>query len=319
MKLNDLFHAAIDAGIKADPRDNKQIQKDLKKVKDRQKGLKGDAKKFADAERTWNPYGDSRIIAGSGKEEVKAMMVGIDIETPEVLLADRLREKGMKIDALMIHHPEGRALMDLTQVMPLMIDLHHEWGVPVNITQGNLSPRIGQVNRSIHAGNLYRVERAAELMGFPAFTCHTPADNMAYRFIEKHICKKEFDTVGEIVTALNAIPEYEHFGKLGNEVILASGGKENRPGKVAAAGFTGGTNGPETMTEELAKQGIGTIISMHATEKEVEVAKKYNMSIVQCSHMASDSLGMNLIIDQLMKKEKKLSIIEVSGFIRVKR
>lgn len=319
MKLTDLFRVAIESGIKADPRGSTIIDKDLKRWKERQKNAKGDDKKFFDDERTWNPYGDSRIIAGSGKEEVKSVMVGIDIETAEVLLADRLREKGMKIDALMIHHPEGRALMDLTQVMPLMIDLHLQWGVPVNITEGNLRPRMSQVSRSIHADNLFRTERAAELLKFPAFTCHTPADNMAFQFIEKHICKKEFDTVGDIVKALNAIPEYDHYGKRGNDVILASGSKDSRPGKVAAAGFTGGTNGPESMTEELAKQGIGTIISMHATEKEVEVARKYNMNIVQCSHMASDSLGMNLILDEMTKKEKKLVVIEASGFVRVKR
>ena len=100
---------------------------------------------------------------------------------------------------------------------------------------------------------------------------------------------------------------------------MTVGSKESRPGKVAAAGFTGGTNGPEEMLTALADKGIGTIISMHATEKEVEVAKKRHMNIVQCSHMASDALGVNLLLDILTKKDKKLSILETSGFVRIKR
>ena len=114
MKLKDLFSLAIETGIKADPRGKKRIDRDLKKVKDKQKNLKkGMEKDTFDEERTWNPYGDSRIINGSGNEDVQVLMVGVDIETPEVLLADRLREKGEKIDCLFIHPPEGRALADI--------------------------------------------------------------------------------------------------------------------------------------------------------------------------------------------------------------
>ena len=36
-------------------------------------------------------------------------------------------------------------------------------------------------------------------------------------------------------------------------------------------------------------------------------------------HMASDSLGMNLILDEIEKREPFEEIIEMSGFRRVKR
>jgi hypothetical protein len=41
--------------------------------------------------------------------------------------------------------------------------------------------------------------------------------------------------------------------------------------------------------------------------------------MIQCSHMASDSLGVNLLIDLLQKEDKKLEILPMSGFIRVAR
>lgn len=319
MKLKDLFALTIDTGISNDPRSKKDIEKILKKEKDRQGKLKGKEKELADEERTWNPYSDSRIIYGKGDEDVTHLMVGIDIETPEMLLADRLREKGEKIDALMIHHPEGRALADLEKTMPLQVDLLSTVGVPVNKSEAQLRPHMDKIWRSIHANNLFREERAAELLGFPAFTCHTPTDNMAWQFIDKQICQKEYDSLGEIIEALADIEEYAWYAKKGNPPIIANGSKDGRPGKVVVTEFTGGTNGPEEFLAEQAKAGVGTVLSMHVTEKTLEQAKKHHVNMIQCSHMASDSLGINLMLDTLAKKEKKLSVLEVSGFVRVKR
>lgn len=319
MKLNDLFKHAIETGIKYDPRSKQQINKFLKKYKDKQKKLSPKEKKMFDTERTWNPYSDSRIINGKGTENVKRLMVGIDIETPEVLLADRLNEKGEKIDCLFIHHPEGRALADLEKVMDLQVDLLAGVGVPVNHSEGQLRPRMDRIWRSIHADNLFRAERAAELLGIPAFTCHTPTDNMVWDFMEKKVCAKEYDTLGDIINAIHDIEEYRWYAEKGNPGIIVNGSKDSRPGKVVATEFTGGTNGPEEFLAEQSKAGVGTILSMHVTEKTLEEAKKHHVNMIQCSHMASDSIGINLMLDELTKKEKKLSVLETSGFIRVKR
>lgn len=319
MKLKDLFRTCIEEGMKADPRTKQQLNKVFKRYKDQKKKLSAKEKKFFDDERTWNPYSDSRIINGSGNEEVKTVMVGVDIETPEVLLADRLKQKGTKIDALFIHHPEGRALADLEKVMPLQVDLLATVGVPVNVTESQLKPRMSKIWRSIHADNLFRTERAAELLGIPAFTCHTPTDNLVWKFMEKNICEKGYDTLEEIVNAIHGIPEYEWYGKKGNPALIVHGDPTSRPGKVAATDFTGGTNGPEEFVETQAKAGVGTVLSMHVTEKELELAKKHHINYIQCSHMASDAIGINLMLDLVKKKEKKLSTVDTSGFIRVER
>ena len=319
MKLNKLFKRAIEHGMADDPRGKAQLAKMLKKEKDRQAKLTGIEQELADEERTWNPYSDSRIINGSGDEEVKTLMVGIDIETPEVLLADRLREKGEKIDCLMIHHPEGRALADLEKVMPLQIDLLAGVGVPVNHSEAQMRPRMEKIWRAIHADNLFRTERAAELLGIPAFTCHTPTDNIVWRYMEKNICKKEYDNLGEILNAIMKIKEYKEYAKKGNPPIIVNGSRSSRPGKIVATEFTGGTNGPEEFLEEQSKAGVGTILSMHVTEKTLEKAKEFHVNMIQCSHMASDTLGINLMLDRLMKDEPKLKTVDTSGFIRVKR
>ena len=319
MKLNKLFRSAVAIGMAADPRGQKYIDKMFKRTKDRYAKLEGREQEFADEERTWNPYSDSRIINGTGEEDVQRLMVCIDGEIQEMLLADRLREKGERIDAVLIHHPEGRALADLDKVMGVQVDVYAQAGVPVNHSEGLLKPRMDRIWRAIHADNLFRTERAAELLGIPAFCCHTITDNLVWRFMEKTICKKPFDNLKEIVNATHEIEEYTWYAKKGNPTIIVNGGDYSRPGKVVATEFTGGTNGPEDFIEKQSHAGVGTILAMHFTEKEVEEGKKHHLNLTQCSHMASDAIGINLLLDQLSKEEKKLSTLDVSGFIRVKR
>ena len=301
MKFSKLFQRCVDIGIDADVRGRKQIEKTLKKEEKRQAKLEGKEKEFADNERTWNPYSDCRIINGNGNEEIKRLVVGIDIETPEMLLIDRLRAKGEKIDGVLIHHPEGRALADLDKVMDLQVDVLASLGVPVNHSEAHLRPRQDRVWRSIHADNLFRTE------------------NLVWRFIEKTICKKEFDDLGEILNALLEIPEYKEYARKGNPPIIVNGSRNSRPGKITATEFTGGTNGPEDQLIAQSHAGVGTILSMHVTEKTLDEAKKHHVNMVQCSHMASDALGINLLLDILGKEEKQLSTVDISGFIRVKR
>jgi len=319
MKLEKLFRRSVELGIDADPRDKKYIQKLLKKHADRQKKLEGKEKDYFDEERTWNPYSDTRILYGTGQEDIRRLMVGIDIETPEILLADRLRGMGEKIDAILIHHPEGRALADLEKVMPLQADVYHAAGVPLNQTEHLLRPRMERIWRSIHADNILRTERTAELLDIPIFTCHTVTDNLVWRFIEKTICKKTFDDLGEIITALHGIQEYDYYARKGSPAFIVHGSGSSRPGKVVATEFTGGTNGPEELVEKQAAAGVGTILAMHFTEKEVEVGRAHHVNLIQCNHMASDALGINILLDALSKEEKKLDVLPVSGFIRVKR
>jgi putative NIF3 family GTP cyclohydrolase 1 type 2 len=163
------------------------------------------------------------------------------------------------------------------------------------------------------------VERTAQLLGIPMFNCHTVTDNLVWRFMEKHFVQKKWDDLGEIVNALHDVEEYDHYAAKGSPAIIVNGSSSSRPGKVVATEFTGGTNGPEELIEAQAHAGVGTILAMHFTEKEVELGKKHNVNLIQCNHMAADSLGINLLLDKIAKEEKKLDILAVSGFVRVER
>ena len=67
----------------------------------------------------------------------------------------------------------------------------------------------------------------------------------------------------------------------------------------------------------MAAAGIGTIISMHQSEEHRKEAEKYHINVVIAGHISSDSIGMNLFLDELGKKGIK--ILPTSGLIRYSR
>ena len=67
---------------------------------------------------------------GDPDTEVEILLGGVDMNTGEVLLADRLREKGTPIDAIYTHHPEGWGLTRLDAVMEMQADIWASLGGP---------------------------------------------------------------------------------------------------------------------------------------------------------------------------------------------
>ena len=68
---------------------------------------------------------------------------------------------------------------------------------------------------------------------------------------------------------------------------------------------------------ELAKAGVGTLVEMHIPEDSVVVLKKAHINAIDVGHMAADSIGANIFLDQLEKRG--VEVIPVSGLIRVSR
>jgi len=90
VKLKKLYESAVANGMEADPRGKKTVLKALEKKKKTYEAMKKDEKEFFDMESLTNPYADTRILHGTGDEEIKTVLIGIDMEAPELLLADRL-------------------------------------------------------------------------------------------------------------------------------------------------------------------------------------------------------------------------------------
>ena len=317
MKIKEIFDLAIEIGIDNDPRGRKKIEKILKKRKEEFDDLPKRKQKDFDKERLSNPYSDTNIqFAPNLNKEVKTILVGVDIDSAEILLANELNRRGEKIDLVISHHPVGKSLANLGDVMDLQVDILEQEGVPGNIAEKIMADRILQVGRSVAPINHYQPVDTAKLLEIPFMNIHTPCDNSVYKFVREKIDEAKPETVGEILDLLKGIPEYEESTKLGTGPMLFAGSERSRAGKIVL-GMTGGTGGSEKIYEKLGQYGIGTIVDMHIGEKHWEEAAKHYINVVIAGHIASDSLGINIIMDELEKRGIK--IIACSGFLRHSR
>lgn len=215
------------------------------------------------------------------------------------------------------HHPIGVSLAGLHEVMDLQIEMMASYGVPINVAEALLTKRISQVERGISPINHNQTVDVARLMNMPLMNVHTPSDNLVHQFLTKHLNQKNTDTVGDIVESLLKISEYKEAAKGKAGPFIQIGSPQNRAGRVVTAEITGGTEGAKEIYERLAHAGVGTIVSMHASEKHYEETKKHHLNRVIAGHISSDSLGMNLFLDELAKQG--VTILPCSGLIRVSR
>ncbi len=316
MKLSEAYKLAIETGIANDPRPKEEVEKFMKDAQEAYEKMDAKDKEFYDSERLWNPYADSRFSWGDGDTEVERLMWGIDIDTGEVLLADRLKEKGQRIDGIVGHHPLGLARTPFPEVMWLQTDMYNSLGIPINITEGLLTGRMEEVKRAVLPANYNQAVDAAKLLNIPIMNIHSPADNCVQKFLETEFEEKPVKYVGDIIDRLMTIPEFRIASKHNNPPKIISGPKTARCGNIAIK-MTGGTSGPKEIYEKMADAGIGTVIGMHFPESHIEEAKKHHIHVIISGHMASDSLGINLIADKW--EENGIEVVPCSGLIRNSR
>ena len=316
MQLEKLFALGIEMGKKADPRGMEAVESSLAKNRKKYENADEEEKEFFDTQCLTNPYADSRILNGDPDTEIRKILVGIDMEAPELLLCDRLNEKGAGIDMVLAHHPEGSPYAALAAVMDLQCGHMSRFGVLPNVAEAVMGERIGEVGRSVAASNHQRARDCARLLGIPFACFHTPADNLVTDFLYKLFEQEKPQTVGEAVKLLKTIPEYGQSAVNNAPPRILAGKEDSTLGKIYVD-FTGGTSGSEKNYARLSAAGISTVLAMHMSEKHLEAAKKEYMNVILAGHISSDSLGMNLFLDALEKEG--IEIVPASGLIRVSR
>ena len=90
MKLIDIYRSVVLFGMEQDPRGKDKAKKELLRAKNEYEKLSAKDKEFYDKERLENPYSDTRILFGKPDSEIKTILVGVDIEVGEIVLAERI-------------------------------------------------------------------------------------------------------------------------------------------------------------------------------------------------------------------------------------
>jgi len=317
MKIREIYQKAVDTGISNDPRGREAVEKDLQRIGKEYAELKPGDKEFFDKESLQNPYADSRILNGSGEEDVKTILLGIDIEVGEVLLCESLKNRGEAVDLVVAHHPEGMAFANLYSVMYMQADILSRYGVPINIAENLMEHRVREVERKLMPLNHTRAVDAAKLLGIPFMCVHTPADNMVTTFLQRFFEDKKPYLLSDIIDLLRSLSEYREAAGNGSGPKILLGSENRRAGKIFVD-MTGGTEGSKDIFNSLAVTDVNTLVVMHLSEDHRKEAEKNRLNVVVAGHIASDNLGLNLLLDEVLKGSE-IRILPCSGFQRVNR
>lgn len=253
------------------------------------------------------PYDSTISVSG---ENIKKVLIGVDMETQELLLA-----KELGVDCVVSHHPKAdTARTDFSKVMKKQIDRMITFGVPINKAEKALSKKLKSVELSNHVANYDRVSSAARLLNMPFMNIHMPADLIGQKVVQEFLDEKFKEQprkkLKDIIAALNEMDIYQN--ALAGPVIRV-GSEESYAGKIAVL-FAGGTNGGEDVFKAYFEAGVGTIVCMHVPEDVKKAVEKQNIgNVIVAGHMASDSIGLNKIIEKW--EDHGLEVIKMSGIL----
>lgn len=251
------------------------------------------------------PADSGIIVPGEG---IKKVLMGVDMETAELLLA-----KELGYDCVVSHHPK-----DTSTAMLELLDTHirnlEALGVPKNKSQKLLEERKTELNYNFHVANSTRSGQAAKLLKMPYMSLHTPADivsqTVVQEFMDKKFADKPDTKVQDIVEALEEIGEYKNTVE---KPVIRVGGKDSYAGKIYV--LMAGLTGPgEKILKEYFEAGVGTLVMMHIPEKDAKALKEQGIgNVVVAGHMSSDSVGLNKIAE--LWKKKGVETTMVSGIV----
>jgi putative NIF3 family GTP cyclohydrolase 1 type 2 len=176
---------------------------------------------------------------------------------------------------------------------------------------------MGEVERAVAPANHLRSVDIAKLLDIPYMCVHTPADNHVTSYLQKLFDRRPPKKLSQVLAVLKSIPEYADGMKknAGPRILIGEPGR--KAGKIFVD-MTGGTEGPKRVFPRLSQAGVGTIVAMHLSEDHFKSAKSEHINVIIAGHIASDALGLNLLLDGL-SKAGDIRVIPCSGFVRVKR
>ncbi|MFH0840831.1 MAG: Nif3-like dinuclear metal center hexameric protein [bacterium] len=312
MTTQEIYRLAVQLGLKYDQRGDGESRYSLNSARKKYTSLNESEREEFDQDKLFNPYSDTRVLVDHQRRAIRKILAGIDMEGPELLLADKIGD----IDLVLTHHPLGRAYADLHNTINMQAKILNNHGVPISIAEKKLQNRIDEVGRSVSPINHQREVDLAKALKLDLACIHTPADNLAVTYIINFLNRRKPETLQELMSVLKEVPEYKKATMNNQGPMIFAGSPDSSCGKIIVD-FAGGAALPKSLYEDISKAGVDTIVTVHMKEDVLKDVKKTNLNIVIVGHIASDSLGMNLFLDELEKQG--IEIIPMSGLIRVKR
>ena len=252
---------------------------------------------------------DSQVYLEVGGD-VRRVLFGVDMGVAELLYA---REAGY--DAVIAHHPVGEhAVMDFGRVVERQVDQMATAGIPGDVASAAIGQRMGPRQRADHMSNYNRTVDTGRLIGVPFCNVHLACDILGRQAIVDLLGRRAHPeaTVGEAASWFDEFPEMEA-ALTRPEVWVGSPSSPLGSYRVAMAG---GTNGGYPVFREYFHAGIDTVFAMHIAEGDLERLRdeaEPDDSLVVTGHMATDSIGINIVIRGL--EQRGIEVTRTSGIV----
>jgi putative NIF3 family GTP cyclohydrolase 1 type 2 len=243
-------------------------------------------------------------------DDVKRVLFGIDVDGTELLWAQR---EGF--DAVIAHHPIGEhARMDFARVVHRQVDMMVAEGIDRAVAEQAVAARLDRIHRNDHMGNYNRIVDTARLIGMPLCNVHLACDIIGRQeIIDLLRSRADGSTrVGEVIEWLLEYPEMEAALTRPETWI---GDPSARLGRWVVA-MAGGTNGGYPVFREYYRAGVDTVLAMHIPEEDIHKLRAEapaNANLLITGHMATDSIGINRVIDGM--ESQGIEVTRTSGII----
>ena len=243
-------------------------------------------------------------------DTVRRVLATVDCDVGDLLMARLLR-----CDAVLTHHPQGPAEIHGWTLIGRQIEQLMECGVPAAKAEAAIQRRMQSVELNSHARNYLRIAQAAGLLNLAFLNVHLPCDLITRRVIAERMAPfnrpESRAIVAEVITALQDIPEHR---RAATEPKIRLGAPGRLAGRVAV-GIAGYTNGGVDVLRTYFEAGVGTVLMMHFPEGDLREARDQKLAgnLIVTGHMASDSIGINIYLDEL--ERRGLQVIRAGGII----
>ena len=257
-------------------------------------------------------YPDSGIVfCADVSKPIRKIAATIDCTPFDIFFA---KEQGC--DLILTHHPIGKTVSGLPDTLLQQGDNMSSYGVDPNVVSGALAIAGEKLRRGLSGSNFCREEQMARLVGIDVANIHTLADNAMVRALAEKLAPVSSGTLGDVMEVLSEMYEYREAGDRGHGPFIALGEASSPIGRFALSEFIGGQESDPLMIRALAESGVKTILCPHFSEEYFAMAEQMNLQLIYCGHLASDSIGMNVLLDALLERDPSISVMPYGGLIR---
>jgi putative NIF3 family GTP cyclohydrolase 1 type 2 len=239
----------------------------------------------------WNSIPADTAVHVHGKN-IKKVMLMIDVTTADLMLA-----KNLGCDAVITHHPIGKASINFYKVIDRHIDYMMENGISEKSARLSVTDLRKRIEIKSHTQIYSSVIDSAKILDMALVNIHQPCDEYARRMITQKIQERDPNLVSDIITALEEIPEFK---KAETKIQVAYGQPGSFVGKWVTV-VAAGTNGGYLVARNYFENGISTILYFHIDYNDLVKLRESNVqgNLVILGHLAGDSIGMNALGNKL--------------------